>query len=165
MKKLNLKVNSNLNIDAYFLVDGKSVKGKKNKFGNTVKCLETDKEEVEISIFDFNEMQGKLWFLTSFIFFIISLFGLLDIRLNKNCRSIDCKLKVKLDKEVNEMSIGYNNFEDNGSAVHFEGDCEVEVISNRYYINEELKKRFKIMKWVKIATVLVAIVALILILR
>lgn len=165
MKKLNLKVNSNLNIDAYFLVDGKSVKGKKNKFGNTVKCLETDKEEVEISIFDFNEMQGKLWFLTSFIFFIISLFGLLDIRLNKNCRSIDCKLKVKLDKEVNEMNIRYNNFEDNGSAVNFEGDCEVEVISNRYYINEKLVKRFKIMKWVKIATVLITIVALILILR
>lgn len=165
MKKLNLKIASNLNIDAYFLVDGKSVKGKKNKFGSVVKCLETDKEEVEISIFDFNEMQGKLWFLTSFIFFIVSLFGLLDIRLNKNGKSIDCKLKVKLDKEINDINIQYNKFEDNGSAVSFESDCEIEVISNRYYVNEKLKKRFKIMKWLKIATVLIAIIALILILR
>ena len=165
MKQLNLKVNNNLNIDSYFLVDGKSVKGKKNQFGNTVKCIETDKEEIEISIFDFNEMQGKLWFLTSFIFFIISLFGLLDIKLNKKCRSIDCKLKVKLDKEINNLNIQYGKFEDNGCAVNFESDCEVEVISNRYYINEKLVKRFKIMKWVKIATVLIAIVALILILR
>ena len=46
MKKLNLKVASHCNIDAYFLVDGKRFKGKKDDFGKTCKVLETDKNEV-----------------------------------------------------------------------------------------------------------------------
>ena len=164
MKKLNLKITGHPHLDTYFLVDGKSVKGKKNKFGNISKFVETDKNEVEIAIFNFDEMQGKLWFLTSFVFFIVSIFGLLDVRANKKCRLIDCKLKVKLDKEENDLNITYNQFENNGCAIHFESDSAVEVISNRYYINEDVKKRVKIMKWVKIVTVIVAIIILILVL-
>ena len=167
MKKLNLKVASNSNIDAYFLVDGKRLKGrsKKDNFGNLCKVVEVENDVVEIRIFDWNEMQGKLWLLTSFVFFVISIFGLLDVRVNKNCRSIDCKLNVKLNSENSNLKIAYNKFQNGEVAVKFDGDCDVEVVSNRYYINEECKKRFKIMKWIKIATVVVAIIGVILFLN
>ena len=164
MKRLILKIASHSSIDSYFLVDGKRVKSKKDNFGKKCSTIETENDEVEIKIFDFDEMQGKLCFVSSLVFFIISIFGILDIKYKKNCRSIDCKLKVKLKNEENQLKISYNKFEDNEAAVNCEGDCEVEVISNKYYINEVSKKRFKIMKWVKIAVFVLAIVSLILIL-
>lgn len=162
MKRLNLKIASHSSIDSYFLVDGKRVKSKKDNFGKKCSIIETENDEVEIKIFDFDEMQGKLWFVSSLVFFIISIFGILDIKYKKNCRSIDCKLKVKLKDENNELKISYNKFEDNGLAVNYDSDCEVEVESNRYYINQVSKKRFKIMKWVKITTVVLAVIGVIL---
>lgn len=165
MKNLNLKIASHSNIDAYFLVDGRRIKSKKDDFGNQCKVVETENDEVEIKIFDWNEMQGKLWYLTSFLFFIISIFGLLDIKLNKNCRSIDCKVKVKLGSQDNKLKIIYNKFEDGAEAIKYESDCEVDIISNRYYVNKECKKRFKIMRIVKVITVVLAVVAIILLLK
>lgn len=161
MKKLDLKVSSHFVIDTCFLVDGKRLKSKKDNFGNACSLIETDNGDVEIEIFNWNEMQGKLWFLTSFIFYIISIFGLLDIKQNKSCRFINCKLKVKL-KEENNLKIIYNKFQHNSKAINYEGNCEVEEISNIYYIDEICRKRFKIMKWVKIATFVLVIVGLIL---
>ena len=45
----------------------------KNKYGNIDITQQLDKDNVEIKICKYFELNGKLWFLMSMLFFIISL--------------------------------------------------------------------------------------------
>ena len=165
MKNLNLKINNNTNIDAYFLVDGKKPKFKKNEFGNYECLIETEKDEVELKVFEWNEYKSALWLVMSIVYFFISLFGIFDIKQDKRFRSIDCHFKIKLQNEENNLKLVYNGFKDGDIAIVHEGDCDIEVLSNKYFIDTKSMKRYKIVKGIKVALWMFLIVAIFLFLR
>ena len=165
MKRLNLKITNNTSIDAYFLVDGAKPKFKKNEYGSYISVIETEKDEVEIKIYEWNEYKSSWWFLTSLLYFIISFFGIFDIRIDKRFRSVDCDFKIKLSSEENNLKLTYNGFKEDCAAILHDGNCEIEMISNKYYIDKKSKTRYKIMKWLKLVIWLIAIIGVILFLR
>lgn len=149
MKELSLKLTGAANIKPIINIDGNNVKFKKNKFDSFETKFSTDKDRVEISIYKFLEINGKLWFLMSMIFFIISLFGILDVRYERSCIVLDCKFVINL-KEKSDIVITFNSLKDKGKAVEIKTDCDFEEISNNYYVDLKAKKRLKILLAVKI---------------
>ena len=162
MNNINIKIaGANDKIRPNVFIDGKEVKYTKNNYGDLELNYATEKDSIEISICKYLEISGKLWFLMSLFFFVISLFGIFDAQYDKKCIVIDCKYKIKLKEQTN-IKFTLCNIENTGRAVVWEGDCECEQIKNEGYIDKKAKKRLKIMLAVKILMWIALIVGIIL---
>lgn len=149
MKTLNITLKGTSKLSPNVLVDGKFVKLKKNQFGNYIGSIQTEKSEVDLVIQKYHELSGKLWFLMSILFFVISLFGLFDIRYGKNNYVIDSKFHIKLNEDVTNFAatINLNNAK---GAIQFETNAEIKEELNVCFEDEVVKKRKKILLATKI---------------
>lgn len=152
MKKIILIMTGNAYLNPNVLVEGKLIEYKKNKKNQKVYTIETEKDEVNIEISKWDELEGKWGLFIAIIFFIVSLFGLFDIKQKNRWHTVKYKGKIKVDKEVEnpQLVLIMNGFKVNEKAFFYEGNCQIEDNeSNRYLINEEIKHKEKIMKRVK----------------
>lgn len=166
MNDINIKL-----IDFGFVptltIDGKVVKTKKNKFGARECDFETDKDTVEIAVFKYQEINGKLWWLLYFLFFVISLGGIFDIPFGRKIVSLTSKFVVKVS-EVTDIKLYLN--EDamrNGkskNAIKVVCANEVETLQNTIFADKKAKKRIKIYRILKVVAWVAAIVTLIVLL-
>lgn len=165
MRNLNIKITGvSSKFHPYMMIDGKKVKYKKNQFGFYEINYQTEKENVEMHIYKYLELQGKFWFLYALLSFIISVFGIFEPLYDKKCVVINCKFALKLN-EQNEMKIQFNNMIKEGKAVDIESNFEVEELNNSYFVDEKAKKRwkillaFKILVWIVLVIVTVVLLA------
>lgn len=148
MRKLVLSVTGNINFNPLILVDNRKVKFKKNKSNEIIYETETNKDELKIEIFKWFETEDKHWMLWSIIFFIISFFGVFDIKDDAKPYSLKYKGNIKLKEEENFLKITLNSFKPNELAFVFDGNCFLESNgTNKYFIDENvINKRKKIKK-------------------
>lgn len=144
MNQLNLKMSGMFNVKPVIFIDDKPVKCKKNNYGNIDISQQFDKDKVEVKICKYFELNGKLWFLMSMLFFIISFFGILDVPYNKKCIAIDCRFTIALSEKTN-VKIKFNKLSEQGRAVEIESEANIEEICNEYYVDMRAKKRRKIL--------------------
>lgn len=149
MNTLKLKISGCPKGQATVLVDNQKFKAKRNNYGNIEGTFQTEKSSVEISIYKYLEINGKLWVLMSLIFFVISLFGILEPRYDKHCIVYAYKIKVDLN-ETSEVKLALNGYSNNGRAFEISTECQNQELTNIYYVDNKAKKRLKIMKVVKI---------------
>jgi len=150
MNTLNLKLVNTANINPTIFVDGKKVKFKKNNFGSIVAETQTDKNEVELSIYKFLELSSPLWWLWAIIYYIVGLFGIFDVFYPKNCYSIDCKVKVKLNSTNCKLDISFGSISGEKAIEYSPSNCEVEELKNEFYLDKTAKNRRKILLVTKI---------------
>ena len=158
MNNLSVKLTGYASKDTMFLVDGQKVKFKNNKFGNRIFEYQTDKDYATITINRFLEINSKLWLFWQLLFFVISIFGIFDMRHAKGYFVVDCELKIKLTQDT-QITLKMNDSPKNDFACTVVAEAEVEQIRNRYYVDEKAKKRGKILVFAKILT-FIAIAAL-----
>lgn len=164
MKKLTLVIGGNTNFNPSVLINGCNLKYKEDKRGNKSYEIESEKDEIDIEIFKWFDIESKHWLLTSIIFYIISFFGLFDIRDNKKPYSLKYKGKIKLNEEENNLKVMLNSFKPDELAFVFEGNCALEANeTNKYFIDENVVSRRKKLKKVKkiIRLVVLALVIII----
>ena len=145
-------------------IDNKVVKTKKNKFGGRECFVQTDKNTVEIGVYKYQEINGKLWWLMYFLFFVISLGGIFDIPFGKNIVSLTSKFVVTVGENTNIKIYLNENAMRNGksnNAIKIECTDEVETVQNTIFVDERAKKRIKIYRILKVLTWVAAIVTLI----
>ena len=143
MNEVTLEFRCADNIKPSIMVDKKVVKTKKGKFGARTCLVQTEKPEIELEIYKHLELAGRLWFLMNILFFIVSLFGILDAHYDRRCIVIDCKYKIKV-KDKAKVIIYFNSLKEQRKATEIQSNTQVEEISNMYYVDEKIKKRFKI---------------------
>ena len=143
MKQINLTVRGGTRLSPTILIDGKAIKTKKSGIGAKTGVFKTEKDKVEISIFRYLEINGRLWFLMNIIYFLIGVFGIFDFLYDKNCAVLDCKFVVDTTEQTN-LEIAFNSLIDKGRAVEIESDTNVTEIKNMYYVDQKAKKRRKI---------------------
>lgn len=158
MSKVNLSVVDNKAYDNVIVVNGDRFKYKKDKNRKLNGVIECDNECV-IEIYNWNEINSKLWLIVELFFFIISVFGIFDVKRDKRGKSIDFKAKFKT-KDINNISLGFNVFKEDTPAIRIDADCDIEVIENKFYIDKQVIKRYKILKLCKVFTFLLVIVGL-----
>ena len=155
--KLVFKNKKQLNKKFYniILVDNKKIKGK-YQGKDYVYNFKTDENAINIKIFSFNQMNSKLWYVMSIFYFIISIFGIFDVRPSRKCRAIkfDCGFELQ---ENSDITLGFNNFAENIPAITIETNCEFQPIENLYFIDQVSKKKIRTAAWLKLGTFFVLI--------
>ena len=158
MRNLELKLKGCAGIIPVVKIDGKSVKLKNNAFGNKVANFQTDKENVNVKIYRYLELGGKLWLLAEILFFLISLFGVFDAKRDKGSKILDIDLDVSLNEQTSlALSLNANKKDEKGALV--EVNTDVKENSNLCFVDEVVTKRKKALIFIKIG-IFVAVAAL-----
>lgn len=161
MVNLNLEFVGFKEADGAISVNGEVVKLKKNKDKTYSYNTETEKEKSEIVIYKTHQYNGKHWFWWNFLYFIVSVFGIFDMRQNKKCLVLDAKFIVSTEKDTN-VKITRQNFEDKEKLINIETDAEVEEVTNVQYYDKEARKKQLKMRKVKIATAAISLALIVL---
>lgn len=166
MKNINIKVRGASLLKPTILIDGKQVRIKKNNYGSYETEYSTEKDSMEITIYRYLEVHGRLWYLMTLIYFFISLFGLLDPVREKKCVVIDARFVVDI-KDVNlcTINLAVQNPKTTGDAVTVETDLPYETLSNVFFVDEKAKKKIKLMRILKAVLAVGIAIALVFILR
>lgn len=151
MNKLTVKLNGYASKDTMFLVDGQKVKFKNNRFGNKEFVYQTEKSKVNITINRFLEINSKFWLLWQLLFFVISIFGIFDMRSSRGYFVVDCEMNVDVSEDT-KLTLKMNDSPKNDYACTYECNTQVEEVKNQYYVDEKAQKRGKILVWAKILT-------------
>ncbi|MDE6868110.1 MAG: hypothetical protein K2J83_03075 [Clostridia bacterium] len=158
MKKINLKIAPTAFKNPTVKIDGEIIPFKKQKTGGYSAEYSTEKDSVELTVNKVHEMNGKLWFLWSALFFILGCFGIFDPHYDSRCQAVEFRLKLDLNN-VTDLTLHFANFTEGGRAIDCVRNCNAEEVTNYYYTDRKAKKRLKIFRIIK-PFVWLAIVAL-----
>lgn len=168
MKTLNLKIQGGLNLRPTVVVDGQIIKYKKNKNQTIDVVHKTENDVVDILISNTLEINGPLWWLIQPLFYIISLLGILNPRLEKTCYHISYHSKITLKDETTNLILKFNQTKDGTRAIESLGNANVDIeeIENKFSFDEQAKKRKRILKFLYagcwLLTILIAFLIVIL---
>lgn len=164
MKELKLKIHPNKGLNLKIVADNTELHLKKGKSNTLETSYNTNKEFVTLFVYNILEINSKLWFLMSLFYFIISIFGILDVP-HKKCIQINSKFIISLKEENNNVELYFNETKNN-KALNIKTDLQFDEINNNYYIDTKAKKRLKIMRLVKFSLwILLIIVSICLIVK
>ncbi len=165
MGKLKLEFRNTERYAPILSVKGKPTTLKYDRYGNG--SCEVEKSEcVRVELKKVFEESAKSWFWFDLLYFIISFFGIFDVRRGKSCRGANVSINFypsDMDK-TDEAIIRADTFKQGGEAVTVESTCPYEILENTFYSDEVSKKRIKLSKvlrisfWVVMLIVCVAIV-------
>lgn len=159
MKSLNLKLTGSQNLtNTVVYIDDKQVTLKKNEFENLTYYHETENESVNIKIYKMLDVGGVWWFITQLFFFLISIFGIFDVRTKNKSLTLEYEADIDLSENTT-LTLGLNPPRDGISAFKVESNSNVTEKSNRFFVDEAAKKKFKYLLISKIVLAL-AVVAI-----
>ena len=157
MNKVKLVLTNRKQLNKKFynivLVDNKKIKGK-YQGKDYVYSFETTEQAMNVKILTVSQVQSKLWYVMSIFYFIISVFGIFDVRPSRKCKTLkfDCGFELQ---ENSTVVLGFNNFAENIPAVTINTNCEFQPIENKYFIDQASKKKIKTAGWLKFGTFLI----------
>lgn len=155
MRTLNLKLTGERSLgNCCLFIDDEHVKFKKNKFGNLVINYKTEKERISIEIFNVLDFGGIFWFLTQIFFFVISIFGIFDIHHKQKYIAFSYKSEIHL-KEDSHMVLRCNPLKDNTKAFNLETNLEVIEEINIFFVDENARRKRKLLAIIKATLFLV----------
>ena len=143
---LNLYNNRGYKADVY--VDGQKVDNKEKKYNAPMKYeVSTDNDTVNVVIKKTFEINSKLYILKFLFYYIISVFGIFDVR-EKVFKTMDVEFFVDL-KKTQIVNMRLNAYSEGGAAVIVDENAVV-IERNAFYEDQTAKARYKTLKKVKI---------------
>ncbi len=156
MKEVNLILRGMDAKNAVVFVDNKAVKTKRNNFGGQTATVQTENNSVRVRVESVLELQNPMWLLTNIFFFLISIFGLLDVRPSKTLTIVEYDATITLGGGENNIALTLDL--NKAPKVLAETACQIEEHQNKLEIDETLKKRKKILKISKIFTFIISVI-------
>ncbi len=164
MKDIEIKLSGIQNPGEIIIkIDDQPACVKKNEFGSLICKYQTHNEKVNIKVYRLLDVGGLAWFITQLFFFIISIFGLLDIHRKEKCFVIDVEVNVDL-KDENIITLQFNTSQENSQAAHIQTGLTIQEISNKYSIDVQAKRILKCLTITKIILALSIMIITILVL-
>lgn len=165
MRTLEIKLAGAQNLgETVVSIDNEPVQFKENEFGSSVCKYQTENDKVNIKVYRLLDVGGFLWFITQLFFFVISIFGIFDVRRKERCLIVDFEAEIDL-REENKLTLKFNVPKENAQAVGFQTNLTGRVLSNSYYLDTKAKRILKVLKITKLllalAVIGVAIVVLV----
>ena len=164
MNTLEIKLTGGLPDGTVVKVDGETARFRKNEFGSLVCRHSTEKDRVKIEAYRLLDVGGVWWFVVQLLLFLLSVFGLFDVRRRNACTTVDFETDLFLNGD-GKVNLCFNSVSDSGPAITVETDLKQTETVNAYGIDIGAKKIYKALKIAKIAlaVVVVAIVIAVLI--
>ena len=131
-------------------VDGEPVEVKPlgKEHHNSEVTITTEKDTVEITLTKHYMLEGKYWFWMNMLFFFISIFGIFDVGDGTKLRSYTYRAVLHLNG-ANNVEVSINKFKDGQRALEVTGNCEIEEIENVFFVRKDLRKRHRLLRWIK----------------
>ena len=150
------------------ICDGEAVGLKRNRYGMLEGVVNTEKDTVCVRVEDFNELRSPLWFVASLFFFIVSLFGIFDVRrtYDKKGRAQCGTFNVTFRENLCELQLKARPFMDGTEAFGTDGNAVYEEIENLSQTDKVLRRRAriiiatKILLWIALIAGIIAAVLL-----
>lgn len=162
MKRLHLIVKSSSLLD-FILINGENIRFRRNKDSKRIyeADIDTDKDELKLSLDTFNPYLQSGWWIKMMFLFIISIFGIFDKRFRQRY-IYRCGFTLHLTQDSNELTIIPCGKMDH--VLDFQGNVKVDEIENRLEIDPRVKKRKVGMFFSKFGFILIVIAIVVLIL-
>ena len=141
-------------IDGVLMSPKKQKSTKKYGFSYT-----TDKRYCEIEVRSYSRFQTRLWLLWELLFFVVSVFGIFDVRYGKFTYNTYCKMQVDVANDT-DILLRVMDPRNNGVVARIETDAKVNILDNEYIIDRVAKKKQKVLNVFKVLLIL-AIVAIV----
>lgn len=146
-------------------LDGKKVRFKKNSFGNFETKLDVhDGARLKLTCWD--TILSPLWLLWEMLYFVISFFGIFDLRKDKLKRTFEFEAVLHPTEADSKATVTVIRSNGEGSpAAELECNFEAEIVKNEYSGYEIIRKRrvialvIKIAAWVALIASAIAVVA------
>lgn len=147
MNELLIRVSNALYNNAEVLVNGKKENFVSNNRGSFELAVSGD-DNVEIEIVRKHELLSPAWFFWGLVFFIISCFGIFDVRYSKTALPLICRFNVT-SQGKGAVQINPSLKKDGTGVVVTNENCLVETLENS---SDEtlIKKRRKTLRIVKL---------------
>lgn len=162
MNTLDLKIQGGRGLKPIIKIDGNVVNYKRNKNQSIEIKHETDKNNVSLSIENILEINGPCWWLVQMLFFVVSIFGIFNTKLEKMCYVISYKCTFSLNEGNNTAVIKIGKLQDKAEVVTVVTNTEYLVEKNECVLDEKAQKRKKILKVSKILAWILLVLTVIL---
>ena len=160
MKQLTVELNNIQRLGYYgVFIDGDSVSSEKDEHGKLVCKHQTEKDSVKIQVVRYLDCGSIWWFITQILFFIISIFGLLDIRGKNRGIALDFTAEVET-ANFGYITLNCNMLKDGVKAIEIKSNTPVKEEANKYYADEQARNTFKKLFIAKIITAAVVVAAI-----
>lgn len=161
MSKLTIRYANNSAIKPVLTVDGKEIKGEKHG-KTTVFTYETDSSSARVRVFNVLEASSPMFFLTSLLFFVLSVFGIFDDYSDFKCRKVnfDASVSTVSDCDLSLTGRGFSKSEKT-EAIKTECTGSIDVFDNKFSVDKVALRRTRIMTAVRVVLFLACIVAII----
>ena len=141
-------------------IDGAPLKTRKNKFKNGEARYETEKNSVRIEAFRYADVGGAVWFVLQLVFFLISIFGIFDMRRREKCIKPCFAADVALTG-ADVVTLKANHPRAGQRAFEIQTDARINELSNEYYLDGKEKKKLKALLVAKILVAVAAVAAIV----
>ena len=158
MARLDLEIRGYNEVFNKMIINGKEQKIQKDKAGLRTCSVDIDSNTAEIVVYKGHYYAGRFWLFWNILFFLVSLFGIFDMRDTKKFQVVDLRFNVSV-KQDTKVSLQVRDFEDGGRFVDITSDSQIEEISNISMYDKEAPQRKQKAKKVKIF-IMLALVAL-----
>ena len=161
MSKLTIRYTNNSALRPILTVDGKEIKGTKNG-KTTVYNYETDASSARVRVSNVLEASSPTFFLTSILYFIISVFGIFDDYSDFKCRkvSFDASVSTVSDCELSLIGRGFSKVETT-EAIKSECTGSMDVYENKFFVDKVALRRTRIMTAVRVVLFFACVAAII----
>lgn len=161
MHNVDLKITGN-NLDDYIvLINDKKEKIKTNQFNSLNYTCSTDAEKLNVKIFNYTELGGKLWLLKYLFYFFLSIFGIFDGRLKKNYYTIAFEADLII-KQDSKFILKLKQPKHDAQIIEVQTENEIDIKQNSAKLDEKCNKRKKILKITKILLWIATIISIVL---
>ena len=158
MRNIEFIVNGKHKSLSNFYVNGKKMTLVDRPDGMRSAFAQVDGDRADCVIYKTHEYGGKLWWLFNILYYIISVFGIFDIKQDKSCSVVDCRFRLNLTQDTTKAYISICDVKEDKFAI-IDTIAEIEEFSNKKYIDYIGVKRRNILKWIKIAIFLGCLIA------
>lgn len=158
MAKLDLKIRSLAGGSPVIKIDGKRLKFRKNRFGNYNASCEVSDGAV-LSVCTWDPITDPLWLLWEMLYFVFSIFGILDIGREKFRRAAVFEAVLHPSGDGKAAVTLLRTTGDGAPAAELSCDFEAKIIRNEYCDEKKIRSRRRIITALKIAT-WIAIIAI-----
>ena len=151
-KTLHIKIASGPRFRCRLTADGVPVRLACNRYGNREGTVHTDRNQVRIRIETVDMLSGPLWLLSEFFFFLISVFGIFDVRhpYDRSGRAVRCSFLVDLDRPEARLQCVALPFTEGGAACSVSSDVRVAEEENRAFTDRAQRRRATAVRVMKI---------------
>ena len=144
-------------------VDGKQVELKPSgRHNNSEVTFTTENDVVEITLTKRYAMEGKGWFWINLLYFFISILGIFDAGEGNRFFTYTYTALLHLNGS-NTLEVNINKFVNGQRALEVTGDCEIEERENVFFIRKDLRKRNRLLNFIKLLLWLALIATIILV--